>query len=109
MKKLVCGICFSLFAQASIAGDWSGPSTVGEINSGYAEGLILFKTIKSHNNPKGCDPAYYAVREGDAAVDVILSMLLAAQRSGSEIRVGVNSTKCDAGGRISVSRIKSLP
>lgn len=82
---------------------------VGEINTGYSGGFILFRTVEVHNNPNGCDPDFYAVREGDAEASQILSVLLAAQKSGGNIQVGVNSTKCDNDGRISISRIRSLP
>ncbi|WP_064791912.1 hypothetical protein [Shewanella woodyi] len=102
-------LVLAAMSHSAFSGDWGVVTKVSEINTGYSGGLILFRTVKAHNNPKGCDAAYYAVREGDAEVSQILSVLLAAQKSGGNIRVGVNSTKCDAGGRISVSRIRSLP
>lgn len=66
-------------------------------------------TSDTHVNPKGCVATYYAVRDGDADVSIILSVLLAAQKSESKILVGVNPEACDASGRISVTRIRSLP
>ena len=98
-----------LISIPSFANDWSQVTKVGQINTGYVQGLILFQTEKAHHNPKNCDSAFYAVRQGDAQLEQILSILLAAQKSGGSIQVGVNSSKCDIGGRISVSRIRSLP
>lgn len=104
------GLAALLFLSVpSFANDWSQATKVAEINTGYTGGFILFRTEKAHHNPKNCDAAFYAVRQGDAEVDQILSVLLAAQKSGGSIQVGVNSSKCDQHGRISVTRIRSLP
>ena len=98
-----------LFSHNILANDWSAPTKVTEINAGYKEGILLFKTEAAHVNPKNCVSSFYIVREGDADLQIILSILLAAQRSGSKIQVGANSNKCDqSGNRISVSRVRSL-
>ncbi|CDU08705.1 conserved exported hypothetical protein [Vibrio coralliirubri] len=107
--KFLLLLVLATASHSAVSDEWSVKTKVNEINTGYFGGLILFKTTESHNNPKGCDVAYYAVREGDADVSQILSVLLAAQKSNGYIRVGVNSSKCDKDGRISVSRIRSLP
>jgi len=98
-----------LLSPLSWANDWSEPSKVGQINTGYVGGLILFQTEKPHHNPNNCDTAFYAVQESTAQVDQILSVLLAAQKSGGLIQVGVNSEACGHGGRISATRVRSLP
>jgi hypothetical protein len=67
-------------SHSALSSDWSVVTKVSEINTGYSGGYILFRTVKVHNNPKGCDAAYYAVRQGDAEVSQILSVLLAAQK-----------------------------
>ena len=102
-----------LIATTTYANDWSGNTTVKEIISGYKEGIILFKTTQAHHNPANdCSAEYYSVNKNDADLEVVLSVLLAAQRSGSEIQVGVDSTTCGsishATGRINVTRVKSL-
>ena len=93
------------------ADDWSEKTTIKEIVAGYKERIVLFTTTKPHHNPKGCESSYYAITEDDADLNLMLSMLLAAQRSGAEIQIGVDSSKCasisHAAGRINVTRIKS--
>lgn len=98
-----------LLSPLSWADDWSEPSKVADISAGYITGVVLFATEKPPHNPNNCDANFYAVQESTAQVDQILSVLLAAQKSGGLIQVGVNSKACDHVGRISVTRIRSLP
>ena len=104
LALLVC-LSFNVFADI----DKSDATTITEIWAGYQEGVLLFKTTEAHVNPHECTSTYYVVRDGDANLQVILSVLLAAQRSGSKVIVGVNTSECDSSGRISVTRVASLP
>ena len=110
MKKIPILLIIFLSHNLLANDDWSAPTKITEINAGYKEGFILFRTEATHVNPNNCaSDYYYAVREGDADLQIILSILLSAQRSGAKIQVGANSTQCDAlGNRISVSRVRSL-
>lgn len=99
------------FVPCLIAGEWSEATKITDITAGYKDQFLLFKTEKAHHNPKSCNSDYYVVSKDDADIEIIFAILLSAQRSGSEIRVGVDSSKCSTsavGGRISVSRVRSL-
>ncbi|USH03692.1 hypothetical protein K6Q96_06780 [Grimontia kaedaensis] len=102
-----------LFSSQAFASEWSSSTKVKEVIAGYKEGIILFSTKSPHHNPKNCPNAsYYSVSQSEADLEMVLSILLAAQRSDSEIQVGVDATKCGtishAEGRMTVTRIKSL-
>ncbi len=107
MKKIV--LIVALMSGGALANDWSGPTNVVDIYAGYKDGTLLFTTSDPHINPNGCFTSYYTVREGDADLSIILSVLLAAQKSGAKIHVGVDADACDASGRISVTRVRSIP
>lgn len=107
MRKFLSLILF--FSASAVANDWSIPTELGQINTGYKGGMILFKTTGKHHNPNSsCNAHYYSVKSDTANVNHILSVLLAAQRSGAKIQVGVNSNTCssDANKYIVVSRVK---
>ena len=107
MKNLLSLIL--LFSASVNASDWSVPTEVGEINTGYKGGMVLFKTSAAHNNPNtSCNADFYSVKSDTAEVAHILSVLLAAQRSGANIQVGVNSSTCSSDGNkyIAVSRVR---
>ncbi len=101
---------FLLFVASNvIANEWSAPTEVKDINTGYKGGMILFNTVATHHNPNSnCRPTWYSVKSDTAEVSHILSVLLAAQLSSTKIQVGVNSGVCSSDGNkyISVSRIR---
>jgi len=101
----------SIFAQAN---NWSEPVKVIDIVAGYKDGFVLFRTEGALHNPNGnCDTSYYSLDPEHADVDKALSILLAAQRSGSKIEVGVEPSECGRSvqhlqNKIKVTRIRSL-
>ncbi|WP_157771174.1 hypothetical protein [Shewanella algae] len=100
---------FMLFSTSAMSNDWSEPTEVYEINTGYKGGMILFKTVSPHYNPNSvCNAALYAVKSDTADVSHILSVLLTAQSSRAKIQVGVDSSTCSSDNNkyISVSRIR---
>ncbi len=112
MKYL--GALFLLLVSSSVvSAEWSQRVSVSEIITGYKDGFIFFKTTGTIVNPSNCDNAYYSVEQDNADVNSILAVLLAAQKSNSYVKVGVDDNRCGTEGiehlqgKISVSRIIS--
>lgn len=106
MKKFAV---LALLPFASWASDWSPATKITEVNTGYKEPMILFKTEAAHANPNSsCNATFYSVRPENANVDQIFSILLAAKMANASIQIGVDPTTCSADGNkyISVSRVR---
>ncbi|WP_018016416.1 hypothetical protein [Teredinibacter turnerae] len=107
-------ISFSSFSF-SAADVWTDKVKIIEIYTGYKEGHILFKTSGAHINPGECSGFdLYSVEPGNADVQAILSVLLAAKMSGTDVKVAVDGNRCGTGGvqhlsgKASVSRVGSF-
>ena len=113
MKKVIAGLLFCIASNA-YASDWSSPAKVIDIVAGYKGGFVLFKTEGTLHNPNGdCDASYYSLDPEHADVEKALSILLAAQRSGSKVEVGIDPSECGRAvqhlqNKIKVTRIRSL-
>lgn len=106
IKYLIVAVL--LLPLPAFASDWSVPTKVVEINTGYKSGMIIFRTEQPHLNPSNtCNGAAYATTSAIANIEQILSVLLAAQRSGALVQVGVDSAQC-AASYIAVTRIRAL-
>ena len=93
MKLLL--LIFSLLPLTSIASDWSSATNVNDIYAGYKGGMVLFNTTSTVHSPNPeCNNGIYSVEADKADVNHVLSVLLAAQRSGANISVGVSSSLC---------------
>ena len=101
-------------ATFAVATDWSEEVKVTEVVAGYKDGFILFRTSGTYLNPNNCSGVMYSVDPESANVEHALSILIAAQRSGSEIAVGIDPTSCGRAGvqhlfdKIKVTRIRAL-
>ncbi|WHI50438.1 hypothetical protein P3339_18645 [Microbulbifer sp. MLAF003] len=111
MKYLLSLILFLSFSAS--ANDWSGPVKVVEIIAGYKDGFVLFRTSGDIVNPNDCQDTYSLDPE-NSNVELALSLLLAAQRSDSEVEIGIDPSNCGRSGvqhlsgKIKVTRIRSL-
>ncbi|WP_196161756.1 hypothetical protein [Reinekea sp. G2M2-21] len=109
---LMVGISVSSFAAEDV---WTDKVKIVEIYTGYKEGHILFKTSGTHINPGSCSGFdLYSVEPDNADVQSILSVLLAAKMSGTDVKVAVDGDRCGSAGvqhlsgKASVSRIGSF-
>ena len=104
----------ALLPLSTWASNWSGNVQVTELIGGYKGGFFLFKTTGTHHNPNGsCETSYYSVDPESADADKAYALVLAALKSGSDIKVGVDPTGCGRSGvqhltnKIKVTRVSS--
>ncbi|WP_370979955.1 hypothetical protein [Agaribacterium sp. ZY112] len=91
-------LLFCLLPCFVYADSWTGKEKVTVIYAGYS-GFILFETTGAIINPASCpDATKYAYEGSEGEINRVLSVLLAAQKSGSLIKVAESSSQCGTGG-----------
>ena len=112
MKYLLAAMM--AFPMLAAAQEWAPTDEqIEEIYAGYSGGYFMFKTTGTHYNPNGCDGSLYSVDPESADADRLFALILAAQKSGSKIKVAVDPNACGRSvghlnKKIKVSRIKAL-
>lgn len=110
--KYLLGVTLALVAtMASSAEDqWTEKVKISEIYTGYTGGYFLFKTSKTHVNPAKCsNSALYSVEPSKIDAQSVLSTLLAAKMSNTDVKIAISGSHCGstdhAKGKPAVSRV----
>lgn len=113
MKDVLLAFALVVISMSVSANQWSERVKVTEIIAGYKEGFIFFRTTGQYHNPNNCENMYSLDPES-ANVETAFAILLAAQRSGSEIQVGIDPEACGRSGvnhlagKIKATRVRSF-